>query len=139
MRFVHRQMRSRRAKGLSVPQFRTLVQLRRNPSASLSGISENLGSSLPTTSRIVSGLVTKGLITRRASATDRRQISLHLTSRGQAVIDAAWSGTQDALAEKLSDVSAERLTAMTKDLTLLTELFACAPVCPREGGGNGSH
>ena len=65
MRFVRRQMRSRRATGLSVPQFRTLIQLHRRPATSLSIVAEALGATPPTTSRIVSGLVRKGYIVRR--------------------------------------------------------------------------
>jgi DNA-binding MarR family transcriptional regulator len=125
MRFVRRQMRSRRAKGLSVPQFRTLVQLRRCPATSLSSVCESLGSSPPTTSRIVSGLVSKGLIVRRTSERDRRQVSLQLTPRGQAVIDAAWRGTQGAVAGKLSDLSETQLAKLAGSLSLLSGVFCC--------------
>lgn len=123
MRFVRRQMRGRRAKGLSVPQFRTLVQLRRCPAASLSSISESLGSSLPTTSRIVSGLVAKGLILRKTARDDRRQSLLQLTHRGQAVIDAAWSGTQTSVADRFSDLSEEQLVILAEALNMLSRTF----------------
>jgi DNA-binding MarR family transcriptional regulator len=137
MRFVRRQMRSRRAKGLSVPQFRTLVQLRRCPSASLSLISESLGSSAPTTSRIVSGLVSKGLIVRTTCSRDRRQVSLQLTARGRAVIDAAWIGTQDVIAEKLSVLSRSQLVVLARSFALLSELFPCTDHAPEQPWQNG--
>jgi DNA-binding MarR family transcriptional regulator len=139
MRFVRRQMRSRRAKGLSVPQFRTLVQLRRFPSASLSSVSEGLGSSAPTTSRIISGLVSKGLVVRKTCSRDRRQVSLHLTPRGQAVIDAAWIGTQEALAERFSDLSEDQIAALSGALALLSEVFPITLHEVGEPSGNGSH
>src|SRR3954471_9982889 len=88
MWFIRQQMRSRRTKGMSVPQFRTLVLLKRYPSASVSAVSENLGSSLPTASRIVAGLVNKGLVTRKSRKDDRRHVSLELTARGRAALDA---------------------------------------------------
>src|SRR5262245_17026004 len=94
MWYVRKQMRSRRAKGLSVPQFRTLVTLDRYPSAPLSSVAERLAASLPTVSRMVSGLVSQGLILRKSSTADRRQVSLALTARGKAVLQAAWGGTQ---------------------------------------------
>jgi DNA-binding MarR family transcriptional regulator len=123
MRFVRRQMRSRRAKGLSVPQFRTLVHLRRSPWASLSSVSEGLGSSAPTTSRIVSGLVAKGLVIRKTCQQDRRQVSLELTPRGQTVIDEAWRGTQEAVAERLSSLTAGQLTELAVALGHLAGVF----------------
>jgi DNA-binding MarR family transcriptional regulator len=123
--FVRRQMRIRRAEGLSVPQFRTLVQLQRCPEASLFELAEKLGSSLPTVSRIVSGLVVHGWVERKSCTHDRRRLSLQLTARGQATLEAAWTGTQTAIAERLSGLAeADRLT-LTRALALLGELFAC--------------
>ena len=125
MRFVRRQMRSRRTKALSVPQFRTLVQLRRCPAASLSRICEALGSTPPTVSRIVSGLVTQGLIARQTSPHDRRQLLLQLTPRGRQVIDRAWAGTREVLAERFLPLSSNQLDGLARSLALLDELFPC--------------
>jgi DNA-binding MarR family transcriptional regulator len=79
----------RHRKGLSVPQFRALVQIQANPEISLSCVAEHLGASLPTTSRLIANLVTKGFLTRTESPSDRRQVELALTPRGMAIIDAA--------------------------------------------------
>src|SRR3954467_6157218 len=70
MRFVRKHMRSHRTKGLSLPQFRTLALLRSVPSANLSAVAEFLGASLPTASRIVSGLVSKRLLQRHEHSDD---------------------------------------------------------------------
>src|SRR4051812_46948573 len=78
MRFVRKHMRSNRARGLSIPQFRVMALLASIPSANLSAVADFLGASLPTTSRIVSGLVKNGLIERRESQNDRRQVELRL-------------------------------------------------------------
>ena len=134
MRFVRKQMRSRRAKGLSVPQFRTLIQLRRRPAVSLSTVSESLGSSAPTTSRIVSGLVAKGLVVRKISAQDRQQVSLQLTPRGQEVIDAAWTGTQKVLAQRFDGLSESQVTTVAKALGLLSGVLP-ASGCDHEQAG----
>jgi DNA-binding MarR family transcriptional regulator len=123
MRFVRRHMRSRRAKGLSVPQFRTLVHLRRCRSVSLSHVSESLGSSPPTASRIVSGLVSRGLVVRETCRHDRRQVTLQLTPRGQAVTDAAWLGTQGIVAQRLAGLSESQLATLAKGLALLSDVF----------------
>src|SRR5437762_10959092 len=79
--FIRRNMRRQRAKGLSVPQFRNLVLLRQYPAATLSLVAEHLGSTLPTASRIVTGLVGRSLIARKACRDDRRQIRLELTAK----------------------------------------------------------
>src|SRR3954469_20240976 len=89
MWFIRRQMRQHRTRGMSVPQFRTLVMLDRYPTASLSAVAENLGSTLPTASRMVSGLVAKGFVARRVHPTDRRQASLVLTPKGRAAHNTA--------------------------------------------------
>src|SRR4051812_2039393 len=98
MWFIRRQMRQHRTRGMSVPQFRTLVLLDRYPDASLSAVAENLGSTLPTASRMVSGLVAKGFVVRKVHPTDRRQASLVLTTKGRAAHNTARQATQDGVA-----------------------------------------
>src|SRR5580658_7623362 len=83
--FIRRQMRSHRG-GLSMAQFRSLIRVNRPPAASLSAVAEHLGASLPTTSRIVQGLVDKGLLSRAGCRWDRRQITLELTAKGRGML-----------------------------------------------------
>ena len=71
MWFIRCRMRKHRTRGLSVPQFRALVLLDRYPTASLSLVAEHLGSSQPSASRLISGLVSRGFVTRRECADDR--------------------------------------------------------------------
>ncbi len=123
MWFVRRQMRSRRTKGLSVPQFRTMAMLSKCDSASLSAVAENLGCSMPTASRLVTGLVGKGLIQRRGCRDDRRQVSLQLTSRGHAALASAWTGTQATLAQKLSQFCPDDCSTLVEALRLLADTF----------------
>src|SRR6185436_1673733 len=78
MWFVRRHMRSRRAAGLSVPQFRVLAHLYRSSNGTVSILAEKLGITLPSVSRLVTGLVGKGYIVRRHSPDDRREIVLSL-------------------------------------------------------------
>src|SRR6476620_5147991 len=101
MRFVRKHMRSHRSRALSLPQFRALCLLYSAPAANLSAVADFLSASLPTTSRIVSGRVAKGLIERRESPSDRRQVELKLTPRGAAVMKTSREVTQDRLAERL--------------------------------------
>jgi DNA-binding MarR family transcriptional regulator len=124
MWFVRQNMRSRRSQGLSVPQFRVLVLLHRFPEASLSAVSEHLGSTLPTASRIVGGLVGKGLVGRRSCSEDRRQVALQLTEKGQSVLDVAWRDTRSAVAERLGRLNTDQQAGVMGAMELLRGVFA---------------
>ncbi len=119
---IRRSMRSFR-RGLSMPQFRAMVFVSNEPDVSLSAVADHLALSLPTTSRMVSGLVGKGFLTRQDSAADRRQVSLGVTAKGRAVLDAAWSGTGLELAGHLAGVPADRRASVVDAMAVLRDLF----------------
>ena len=129
---IRRQLRSFR-RGLSMPQFRALVKIGNEPSVSLSVVAEHLALSLPTTSRLVSGLVGRGLLKRCACATDRRQVSLGVTAKGRGVLDAAWAATGRELAGHLRDVPAARLVAVADAMDVVRGLFGSLGL-PEPGG-----
>jgi len=76
MRPLRTQMRSHRAAGLSIPQFRSLCFVERYEGASLSAVADHLDLSLPTVSRMINGLVERGYLERKSSEDDRRHVSL---------------------------------------------------------------
>lgn len=127
MWFIRRQMRRHRTHGLSVPQFRTLCLLDRYPDASLSMVAENLGASLPTASRLVTGLVTKGLVARKDHPADRRQVSLALTPRGRVAQDSARRATEQSVAREIAHLSDAQRAAVVEAMRLLSEVFAATP------------
>lgn len=124
MRFVRRHMRSHRGRGLSVPQFRALAFLKTFPAASLSTVAEQLAASHPTTSRVVSLLVSKGLVRRRPCSRDRRQIELHLSSRGAAVVAVARRATEARLADEIGTFAPADRTRVLRAMRALNERFA---------------
>ena len=126
MRFVRKHMRSHRSKGLSVPQFRTLALLGSTPAANLTAVAEFLGASLPTTSRIVSGLVGKGFVRRCERTGDRRHIELALTARGAAVMESARRATREQLARELAALDTSELGAVYDGIEALRSLFSPA-------------
>jgi len=123
MREIRRQMRGRRGPDLSVPQFRVLAFLHRKPEASLTDVSAHIGTSLPTISKLVDGLVSRSLVEREASAFDRRCLTLRLTREGQELLDAARDGTQVYLSQMLCQLSSADLTALKRALDALGSLF----------------
>jgi DNA-binding MarR family transcriptional regulator len=140
--FIRRQMRSYRG-GLSLPQFRALVWVDRQPSASLSVVAEHLGASLPTASRIVAGLVAKGLLARQGCAADRRQLSLRITARGRAMLQEARRATRRKMEGALEGLSQRQRGMVRAAMRSLRDLFgstdqAVAAPAPHGGGHNGS-
>jgi DNA-binding MarR family transcriptional regulator len=119
-------------KGLSVPQFRTLVWIDRHPAATLSAVAEHLGATLPTTSRIVDGLVSRGFLSRKERTDDRRQVALAITAAGRAVLDPAWSATRHEVELRLAALSADEQATISRAMQLLVATLG------GEGGGTPS-
>ena len=106
-----------------MPQFRAMVMISNQPSASLSCVAEHLAMSLPTTSRIVTGLVNKGFLKREGSIEDRRQMSLLMTARGQAVLSGAWAAAQEGMADELKQFSAQQRTTIVDAMKMVKTMF----------------
>ena len=123
MRAVRAEMRCHRAADLSVPQFRALTFLDRQAGASLSQVAEHIGLTLPSMCTLVDGLVERKLILRKTHATDRRRVTLTLTARGQAVLEAAHSATRAALAEKLAALSTQDWIIVVQAMQALRPIF----------------
>lgn len=122
MWFMRIHMRSGRGKGLSVSQFRTLVRAERK--GTLSDVASCLGTTLPTASRIVSGLVSKGYLRRAESPDDRRCCHLSLTPQGQRVLKDAYAVTRDAMEAELGRLSDEECRGIGQSLRVLGTVFA---------------
>jgi DNA-binding MarR family transcriptional regulator len=128
---IRKVMRDHRG-GLSMPQFRAMVKIANDPSTSLSCVAEHLALSLPTTSRIVTGLVEKGFLKRAGCAEDRRQCSLGITARGQAVLNSAWSVAQKSMAEELDKFSPAQRAAVADAMRVIKTAFGSLGL-PRNG------
>lgn len=123
MREIRAQMRNRRGPNLSVPQFRVLAFVGRRPNTSLSEVAAHVGTTLPSMSKLVDGLVERGLVEREVSTADRRRLTLRLTKEGTALLQAARAGTQASLSKSLSRLSPEEQAVVTRALGILSSLF----------------
>ncbi len=123
MRIVRAQMRRHRAADLSVPEFRTLGFLNGHPGASLSDVADHIGLTLPSMSKLVDKLVDRKLVTREFDAADRRRVTLELTGRGHAILEAARAPTQAYLAEALTTLSPAERTTVVEAMRVLRPLF----------------
>jgi DNA-binding MarR family transcriptional regulator len=124
MRYIRMEMRSRRMRGLSIPQFRTLVFLYRNEGASLSEVANNIGLTLPSVSKIIDALVIRKLVIRTLLPDDRRYISLKLSKLGHTTLMKAWRDTEASLAEKMAALSPAQQAMVSEAMQALASIFA---------------
>ncbi len=124
MRTIKREMRQRRASGLSVPQFRAMIFINRQGQAALVQVAEHLGLTSATTCRMMDELVARRLVLSRPSTIDRRKITLTLTGEGQAVLENARLGTLQRLEELLAGLSPEENAAILQAMSVLRRAFA---------------
>jgi len=128
MRRIRTEMSRRTMGGLSIPQFRALNYLSRNPKASLNDVADHLGLTPPTASKLVQKLVLDKVVTRRG-ASDRRRICLSITSSGNEALQTARAETRQQLAINLKSLSQSKLVNLSKALNDLGQVFT-------QGGGN---
>jgi DNA-binding MarR family transcriptional regulator len=124
------EMRNGRNFDLTVPQFRTLAYIQRNPGASLSAAAEFIGLTLSSMSILVNGLVERGLVERVTSTQDRRRIHLTLTPEGAANHRQALQNTEERLADVVSSLSDEQRAGVVESLELLRPLFLARALAP---------
>ena len=116
-------MRLGHGANISIPQFRTLRFIQRNPDSSLTGLADFLGLTLPSVSKLVDGLVKQELINRQESTSDRRRLTLALTERGEAIVNSARASAQADLEKTLACLSEDELKTIQSALELLQPLF----------------
>jgi len=124
MRAIRTQMRAGRAAGMSVPQFRLLLFIRRNPGTSLSPVADHLGTTLPAASQLVQRLVVSGLVARTQDPKERRRIELKLAEAGVAALDECQATTREWLCLRLSGLDASELERLALTLHDLRGILA---------------
>ena len=137
MRAIRGHMREGRPAGLSVPQFRALVYLRRHPGTGLSEIAEHLGTSLPAASELISRLVRQELVIRETDPRERRRVRLTLAPSGSAQLGEAEQRTTEwlrALLERLDPGRRRAVVEALGDLRSLLEEEGRPPQDPPDRG-----
>ena len=111
------------AEEVSATQYRTvaLLSLRGPRNASL--LAEELGVGRPAATKLVDRLVKRRLIRRRKHPTDRRQVILEATERGNQIVRAVQQCRRKRLARVLGALEPAARDALRRDLPALTEAF----------------
>lgn len=112
---------------LSVPQFRGLNFVDRQPGSSVSALAGFLGVTLATASAMADRLVKAGYLRACGSTTDRRRSELHLCTDGKAVLERMRCRTEADLARSLLGRSPQELTALVHGLQVLDAAFPRPP------------
>jgi DNA-binding MarR family transcriptional regulator len=124
MRAIRSQVRSHRTPDLSVPQFRTLAFLGRQQGACLSDVAEHIGLTRPSASKLIDGLVARGLVSRKGSSVDRRRVRLALTIQGRVALRATLAAAQADLANRIAALSSGEQATVGQAMRTLRSLFA---------------
>jgi DNA-binding MarR family transcriptional regulator len=103
MRTIRTRMRQHSEALPSVVHFRALAYVNRNPDSDITGLAAHIGLLLPSASKLVQVLLTRGYVARSPDPADRRRTLLRPTPRGRKVVEAARGATRQYLAELLPD------------------------------------
>lgn len=126
MRFIRAQMRKYGAVDLSVPQFRSLLFLRRHAGSSLGGVAEDLGMTPPSASKLIDCLERRNLVERKASSLDRRMVTIGMTPKGNELLDQAIEGTQKSISETLAALTPREISAVGLAMSALKRVLSLA-------------
>lgn len=121
MQFIRTEMRSHSV--LSVPQFRVLALLYRQPGVSLSKVAEHLEVTKATASAMIDRLVQRGLVDRTPHPQERRQVVLKLTVEGDEHFHYSREQTYEEIASRLEHLSEEQLIAVSLGLKILSKII----------------
>lgn len=127
MRSIRADMRTRGSSEMSVPQFRTLAFLDRNPGASLSELAEHLGVTRATASANVERLVQRDLIHRCDHPEERRRVELKLTEAGKHHLQESRKQTRTYISGLLNALTDDQIIEIEKGLILLKQVFEETP------------
>ena len=99
---------------VTLPQLRTLVVVSLQGPQTVSSLAERLDVHASTMTRMCNRLVTRGLVARKPSALDRREVVIELSLQGQGLVDAVMDRRRreiDAVVGRMSPDDRERVIA----------------------------
>jgi len=123
MKDIRSEMRTRRSPDLTVPQFRTLAFVDRNRGTSLSAVANHMGLTLPSTSKLVDGLLDRGMLTREDNPADRRRVKLGVTNHGLRILETSRRGTLMYLTGKIASLSTDEREVIVKAMKAMRSVF----------------
>lgn len=108
---------------LTVLQFRALMFIARGLPTANQDLAEHVGVLPSAMSRITDSLVHGGYVTRQSDGADRRRVTLKLTPRGKARVDALIHATSTRFSERFRQLNASKRRDLARGLSVLEEIF----------------
>jgi DNA-binding MarR family transcriptional regulator len=99
---------------VTLPQLRTLIVVSLQGPQTVSALAERLDVHASTMTRMCSRLVTRGLVVRKPSALDRREVVIELTPTGQGLVDEVTQKRRreiDAIVRRMSSEDRDRVVS----------------------------
>lgn len=121
MGLMRDEIRKHRPTELSEAQFRILIFLGRADGISLSELADDLGTGLPTVSKLIDGLVARKLVNREVCPEDRRRVRLALTGAGKEILRNVTEYAKAGVVRMLADLSEEESSIVSQALVILEE------------------
>ncbi|MCL4422050.1 MAG: MarR family transcriptional regulator [Actinobacteria bacterium] len=112
---------------VTLPQYRALVVLASKGPQRVASLAEALGVTPPTATRMCDRLVRKGLLKRRISREDRREVRLTIAPAGQELVTEVTRRRRLEIARILSKISVEDQQAMAELFGKLTRAAGEVP------------
>ncbi|MER0449996.1 MarR family transcriptional regulator [Streptomyces sp. Edi4] len=106
---------------LSALQLEALSVARRYPGINLTGLAERIGATSPAASRLCDRLEAAGLLDRRRTSANRREIELTLTASGREMLEVLSERRLTAISDILQRVTVAQRGALLAGLRAFTE------------------
>ncbi|MEN6546695.1 MAG: MarR family transcriptional regulator [Armatimonadia bacterium] len=126
MTIIREEARLIRPADLTHTQFRALSVIDRRDGLSPSELSEMLGLTLSSVSKLMEGLVAQGYVRQEVCPQDRRRAQLHCTPMGHSTMVQARRALAARLAERLSGLTPQAVGVVVAGLRHMQEILAPA-------------
>ncbi len=123
MHVIRKEVRVAGEGHLTVAQYRILIGIRRGHATQVCQMAERQGVSRPAVSRMVDGLVRRGLLKRVQDQDDRRQSQVVLTAKGNAELDEVRGAVLGKLAAHMEELDNSDRVSLSSSLDRLEALF----------------
>lgn len=108
--------------GLSDTQLAALAALERHTAMSPGELAEHEKVQPPSMTRVITALEERGLVTRQAHATDRRQVVLTVTDHGRSVVQQSRRLREAWLAQRLRELTPQERQTLRAAAPILEKL-----------------
>ena len=124
MRFIREEMRLQAKGELTVPQFRVILKLVREPNITQQEVAEWMGIAAPTLTKMLDTLVRRKLVKRTKDIKDLRRTLLQATLAGEKIHQIYRKEVQTKLLIKTANLSSSEKERISEALILLSNALS---------------